>query len=61
MFYMSAHEQGNSAGSSFLVAGIFTVIMYFVLRSKWLRFVWHTLQHTSWMRTSVESPLALKQ
>jgi hypothetical protein len=61
MFYMSAHDQGNSAGSSFVVAGVFTVIMHFVLRSKWLRFVWHVLQQTSWMRTSVESPLPLKQ
>jgi len=61
MFYMSVREQGNSAGSSFLVAAIFTVIMHFVLRSKWLRFVWHAMQHTSWMRASVESPFTLKQ
>jgi hypothetical protein len=60
MFYMNAHDQGNSAGSSFMVAAVFTVIMHFVLRSKWLRFVWHVLQEASWMRTSMESPLPLK-
>jgi hypothetical protein len=54
MFYFGVHDQGNSAGSALVVAAVFTVIVHFVLRSKWLRFVWHTLQYISWMRQSVE-------
>jgi hypothetical protein len=54
MFYVGVHDQGNSAGTAFLVAGIFTVIMHFVLRAKWLRFIWHSGQYVSWMRTSME-------
>ena len=53
MFYFSIREQADSAGSAFVVAAVFTAIMYFVLRSKWLRFVWHTLQSISWMRPAI--------
>jgi hypothetical protein len=54
MLYFSVHEQGSSVGTSLVVAAIFSMLVHFILRSKWLRFVWHTLQYTSWMRKSVE-------
>ena len=60
MFYFSISDHHNSAGSSLLVAAVFTVIIYFLLRSKWLGFIWHALQYQSWMRSSIEPP-PLKQ
>jgi hypothetical protein len=57
MFYFSVRSQGDAVGSAFVFALVFTAILYFVLRSKWLRFVWHTLQQAAWKRTSVASPL----
>jgi len=60
MFYFTVREPGNSVGSAFVVAAVFTVIVHFVLRSKWLRFIWHTLQHISWMRPAA-APLPLQQ
>jgi hypothetical protein len=57
MFYFSVRSQGDPLGTAFVVAVVFVAILYFVLRSKWLRFVWHTLQQSAWMRASVASPL----
>jgi hypothetical protein len=54
MFYFSIHDQGDSFGTAVVVAAVFSLIVHFVLRSTWLRFVWHTLQCTSWMRKSIE-------
>jgi hypothetical protein len=53
MFYFTVREQGNSIGTAFVVAAVFTVIVHFVLRSNVLRFIWHSLQYISWMRKSV--------
>jgi hypothetical protein len=53
MFYFTVREQGNSAGTAFVVAAVFTAIVHFVLRSNALRFIWHSLQYVSWMRKSV--------
>jgi hypothetical protein len=59
MFYFGRHEQGNPAGVASIVAAVFTAMVYLVLRSKWLRFVWHGLQQVSWMRRTVASPLTV--
>jgi hypothetical protein len=53
MLALNLSEQGSSVGSAIIVAAVFTGIVFLVLRSKYLRFVWHTLQHVSWMRPSV--------
>lgn len=58
MYYFVRRDQGNSAGQAMVVAAVFTAVVYFVLRSKWLRFVWQAMQQVSWMRKSVDSPLA---
>jgi hypothetical protein len=39
MFYLAVHEQHDSAGPAFIVSAIFTGIMFFVLRSRWLRMI----------------------
>ncbi|HEY4339852.1 MAG TPA: hypothetical protein VGM97_07895 [Steroidobacteraceae bacterium] len=54
MIYFGIQEQGNSFGTALVVAAVGSVIAHFVLRSKWLRFVWHGLQQTSWMRKSID-------
>lgn len=53
MFYFSIHE-GDSVRSAFVAAAGSTAIVFFVLRSKFLRFAWHAMQHISWMRASIE-------
>lgn len=50
MWYVSVREQGSSSSQSILIAAIAAGMLYLVLRSKFLRFVWHTLQFLSWMR-----------
>jgi hypothetical protein len=54
MLYFCVQGDGAPASQGFVVAAITSVALYFMLRSKYLRFVWHVLQHTSWMRSSAE-------
>lgn len=54
MFYLAVREQHDSAGTAFIVSAIFTAIMFFVLRSRWVRFIWHGLQVMAWMRPAPE-------
>ena len=59
MWYVSVRDQGSSALQGIIVAAIATGILYLLLRSKYLGFVWHTLQFSSWMRKTPPRPLQL--
>jgi hypothetical protein len=56
MGYAAIEDEGAPAARAAVVAAAFTIIVYLVLRSKWLRFIWHSLQRASWMRTALEPP-----
>ena len=57
MFYVSVHDQATSSLQSIIVSAIATGVLYLVLRSKYLGFVWRTLQFSSWMRKTPPGPL----
>lgn len=58
MWYVSVRDQGTSPAQSIIIAGLATTMLYLVLRSKYLNFVWRSLQFFSWMRGS--PPASLK-
>jgi hypothetical protein len=57
MWYVSVHDQGSGALEGIVIAALATGMLYLVLRSKYLRFVWRTLQFFSWMRKTPAGPL----
>ena len=59
MWYVSVHDQGSSGSQAIIVAAIATGMLYLVLRSKYLGFVWRTLQFRAWMRRTPAGPLDL--
>jgi hypothetical protein len=54
MLFFTVSDQDTSFGKALIVAAVFTGMVFLVLRSKYLRFVWHALQHISWMRPPAE-------
>jgi hypothetical protein len=50
MLYMSVRDPQTSSLQAIVIASIAAGMLYLVLRSKYLRFVWRTLQFSSWMR-----------
>ena len=57
MWYVSVREQGTGGLQGVVIAAVATGMLYLVLRSKYLSFVWHTLQFSSWMRKAPAQPL----
>lgn len=57
MWYVGVRDQGTSSLQGIIIAAIAAVMLYFVLRSKYLSFVWRTLQFLSWMRKTPAEPL----
>jgi hypothetical protein len=56
MWYVSVHDQGTGFLQGIVIATVATGMLYLVLRSKYLGFVWRTLQFFSWMRKTPPGP-----
>jgi hypothetical protein len=50
LLYVSVRDPQTSSLQGIVIASIAAGMLYLVLRSKYLRFVWRTLQFSSWMR-----------
>lgn len=57
MWYVSVRD-GSNPREGIIIAAIAAAMFYFVLRSKYLGFVWRTLQFASWMRNTPAGPVA---
>jgi hypothetical protein len=56
MWYVSVHGQGTSRLQGIIIAAVAAGMLYLVLRSKYLSFLWRTLQFFSWMRKTLPEP-----
>ena len=50
MFYFAVTEHGETAGMALIVALFTAAIGHFILRSKWLRWIWDNLQISASLR-----------
>lgn len=57
MWYVSVSEQGTNSRQGIIIAAIAAGMLYLVLRSKYLGFVWRTLQFLAWMRKTPPGPI----
>ena len=49
-FYFDVTERGDTVMEAIIITPFFTAIMHFILRSKWLKWIWNSLQFSAWLR-----------
>lgn len=50
MFYFAITDHGDTPAMALIVALFTALIGHFILRSKWLRWIWGNLQYSAWLR-----------